>query len=308
MMSAMTDEMVDYLKAEALQPIPGPVAAVAAAAAARHNGVRAVLFYGSCLRDSDLAGRIADLYLVVGSYKEAHRSRITALFNWLLPPNVGYVECEVDATPVRAKYAVISIKDFERATSGRWFHSYIWARFCQPCRIAQCASADDERRLVAALAGAVGTMEREVRPLLPTGARSEELWSRAFRETFRAELRAERPERAAEIVAMDADRYAVLGGIMDNERGDVGAQSRSIWPARNFCSWKWFWRRWWGKLLSIARLTKAAFTFEDGGTYILWKIERHSGVTVTPTPWQRRHPILASTTLFWKLYRKGAFR
>jgi hypothetical protein len=40
----------------------------------------------------------------------------------------------------------------------------------------------------------------------------------------------------------------------------------------------------------------------------LWKIERHSGVSITLTPWQRRHPILASTVLFWQLYRKGAFR
>jgi hypothetical protein len=53
---------------------------------------------------------------------------------------------------------------------------------------------------------------------------------------------------------------------------------------------------------------KAAFTFDDGAVYILWKIERHSGVGIELSDWQRRHPILASTTLFWRLYRKGAFR
>jgi hypothetical protein len=60
--------------------------------------------------------------------------------------------------------------------------------------------------------------------------------------------------------------------------------------------------------LSVARLVKAAFTFQDGAQYLLWKIERHSGVTIEVTPWQRRHPVLASSVLFWKLYRKGAFR
>ena len=63
-----------------------------------------------------------------------------------------------------------------------------------------------------------------------------------------------------------------------------------------------------GKLLSVLRLIKAAFTFRDGANYILWKIERHSGVHHSLTPWQARHPILASTVIFWQLYRKGAFR
>jgi hypothetical protein len=53
---------------------------------------------------------------------------------------------------------------------------------------------------------------------------------------------------------------------------------------------------------------KGAFTFKDGAGYLLWKIERHSGVRHDLTPWQRRHPILASSVLFWQLYRKGAFR
>jgi hypothetical protein len=42
--------------------------------------------------------------------------------------------------------------------------------------------------------------------------------------------------------------------------------------------------------------------------YILWKIERHSGVKATATPWQRRHPLLAAPGLAWRLYRRGAFR
>ena len=71
---------------------------------------------------------------------------------------------------------------------------------------------------------------------------------------------------------------------------------------------RWRLRRYQGKLLSVLRLMKAAFTFTNGASYLLWKIERHSGVTIEVKPWQRRHPILASSVLFWKLYRKGAFR
>src|SRR3546814_12011358 len=71
---------------------------------------------------------------------------------------------------------------------------------------------------------------------------------------------------------------------------------------------RWALRRVQGKLLSVARLCKAAFTFQGGAEYLLWKIERHSGVSIALTPWQRRHPLLASTVLFWRLYRPGAFR
>jgi hypothetical protein len=53
---------------------------------------------------------------------------------------------------------------------------------------------------------------------------------------------------------------------------------------------------------------KSAFTFEDGASYLMWKIERHSGVSFELTPWQKRHPILASGTLFWRIYRAGGFR
>lgn len=67
-------------------------------------------------------------------------------------------------------------------------------------------------------------------------------------------------------------------------------------------------RRLIGKPLNVMRLIKAAFTFQGGARYLAWKIERHSGVKVELTPWQERHPILASSVLFWRLYRKGAFR
>jgi hypothetical protein len=48
---------------------------------------------------------------------------------------------------------------------------------------------------------------------------------------------------------------------------------------------------------------KAIFTFEGGVDYVVWKIRRHSGIHLTVTPWQRRHPILAAPSLLWRLRR-----
>ncbi len=63
-----------------------------------------------------------------------------------------------------------------------------------------------------------------------------------------------------------------------------------------------------GKALTVLRLMKGVFTFDGAVDYAAWKIERHSGITPKLSPWQRRHPILASPALLWRLYRQGAFR
>jgi hypothetical protein len=151
--------------------------------------------------------------------------------------------------------------------------------------------------VVAALARSVSTLIGEARPLLPPGATSQQLWVRAFSETYRTELRAERPGRAAELYGTHAARYDRLAEALSNGTAAVDGTAG-----------RWRRRRLLGKVLSVLRLMKAAFTFQNGAAYIMFKIEQHSGVSIPLTPWQQRHPILASTTVFWRLYRKGAFR
>ena len=70
----------------------------------------------------------------------------------------------------------------------------------------------------------------------------------------------------------------------------------------------WFVRRWQGKLLSVLRLLKGLLTFRGGVNYILWKIERHSGERVEVPPRLERFPLIATCVIFWRLYRRGAYR
>jgi hypothetical protein len=58
----------------------------------------------------------------------------------------------------------------------------------------------------------------------------------------------------------------------------------------------------------VLRLVKAVFTFDGGADYVAWKIQRHSGVRVDISDWQRRHPLLASPVLAIRYWRRGAFR
>jgi hypothetical protein len=70
----------------------------------------------------------------------------------------------------------------------------------------------------------------------------------------------------------------------------------------------WRLRRWQGKVLSVLRLSKAAFTFHDSISYAAWKIERHTGVRVEVTPMLRRHPVLWGLKVSWQLLRRGVMR
>ncbi len=68
-------------------PVDPRVSAVAAAIAAKHGAAsRAVLFYGSCLREKQLDGLMLDFYLIVSDYAAAYDKRWLAFANRLIPP------------------------------------------------------------------------------------------------------------------------------------------------------------------------------------------------------------------------------
>ena len=299
-------DLVRLIAAESAAPVPPAIVAVADAARRRHGpGIAAVLFYGSCLRDADDVGRIADLFLLADSYRQVHRRVSMRALNRLLPPNVYYIETPFGGRTARAKYAVLTLAQFERLVGPQTLQSYFWARFAQPTVVLWARTPAVRDRLVRALAQAVVTTAREAQPLLDLPAAGETLWPRAFYEAYRTELRAEAPERGIALYEAFADRYdSITKMLLKPARGPEAVSPR----ARRRAEQRWRDRRVVGKTLSVLRLIKSAFTFEDGAAYLAWKIRRHSGVSFELTPWQRRHPILASTTLFWKVYRAGGFR
>jgi hypothetical protein len=273
------------------------VSAVGQAIAGKHGAAsRAVLFYGSCLRQEQLDGLMLDFYLIVSDYRAAYDKRWLASANRLIPPNVFHFE----HGGLVSKYAVLSEADFAHECGpGAWTVSTA-ARFAQPSRLVW--SADE-----AATESTVDTVSRAAPTLLgwtlPLVDRRDvpALWRRAFAQTFAAELRAERAGRSAAIVEADPERYERFGAAALEA---MRAPSRSRVQAL----------RWWrgkqrhGKIYSVARLAKASLTFAGGADYIAWKINRHAGTDIRLKPWQQRHPLLAAVTLLPKLIRSGAVR
>ncbi len=305
--------------AEIAQPI-GSAAAVLVDAIVRRHGraVDAVLFYGSCLRCVDPVAAedpVFDFFVLVDDYRNIYDGWLAAFANTVLPPNVFYLEEPWRDRILRAKYAVVALSQLRRAVSLGAVHSYFWARFAQPVRLAFARDGNVRAVAIDALVDAITTLAARTIGLAGENVTPAEFWTRAFEATYGAELRAERGDRPRLIYEADRERYDGIGGIalqaagfVTQTRADGRISVKLSAGARRWAAAAWLLRRLLGKLLSVLRLTKAVFTFDGGADYILWKIERHSGVKAHATPWQRRHPLLAAPALAWRLYRRGAFR
>ena len=298
---------------------PGPIEGLCDALLHRYGkSIQGILFYGSCLRsDSDLDG-IVDLYLIVDHYRSFYSSWFPALMNKLLPPNVFYIEVPFENRKVRAKYAILSMEDFQRSTSLRWFHSYFWARFAQPTKAVYVSTPQIKQIIDNALAQAIMTFFKRTLPQTPKSFDARTLWETGLSLTYRAELRTERLGRIMQLIEANPNFYQQTADAALPHLSIPVTIDRSLQPFRYQAQLSssrrivnnvsWVTRQVQGKVLSVLRLIKGLFTFHGGVDYILWKIERHSGVSIELTPRQRKHPLLASPGVFWKLYRKGAFR
>ena len=265
------------------------VQALADVCRTRHDsGVVAILAYGSCLRDKTSEGLI-DLYVLTRDYQLVSRNALSRVFCRLVPPNVYYVE----AQGARGKYAVLPLSKFTHMASAQ--NPYIWARFGQPCAVVY---AEDQRAVEAALAQCAETMWAEAASLSQAGDDALQALTRLFAATYSTELRPESSARASVIVNADRDFYT------KSAEQHLGKS----WRSTNTIQKNWRTRRLIGKALSVARLVKAGFTFQGGADYMAWKIERHSGVKVEITDWQRKHPVLGALSLLPRLLKKGAVR
>ncbi|QJE72471.1 hypothetical protein HHL28_04590 [Aerophototrophica crusticola] len=311
----MSAALAEVLAAELDRPIPAGTRPMVDALAAKGGGtVAAVLFYGSILRTGDLDG-ILDFYVLVDSLRAWHGSPGLALATRLLPPTVEYWEVPVDGRILRAKVAVMRPDQFARAVRPGSLDTTIWARFAQPARLAYARDAAARNKAAGLVATATTTACAWAARLGPDQGTPLDYWDALFRHTYAAELRVETGERAVSIVGHDPARYrdlfrpALAQAGLDWREVGGGALAPALTPAQRKAARRgWALRRLAGKALNVSRLAKAAFTFVGGVDYITWKIERHSGVRLEMTPWQRRHPILSAPLLLWQLRRQGAIR
>jgi hypothetical protein len=311
--------LLDIVGQPSAQSIPPSIQAAGNFLANKYGqAVQGILLYGSCLRTGTDQNGLVDCYVIVDQYTAVYPSAWMARLNDWLPPNVFYGEVDVEARKVRMKYAVLSLENFERSVTSKWFHSYFWGRFAQPTAVMACPSQAMRQRIISGLGSAVVTFLGNVLPQMSEDFTAKDIWSIGLALSYGAELRAESKGRIATLWESNQAYYeqvAHAAFLAHFPKAKVIQRNDLTMYERDYSRWDytknrmaWIVRTVQGKCLSILRLMKAAYTFQGGADYLIWKIERHSGVKVELTPAQRKHPIWAGITTFWRLYRQGAFR
>ncbi len=289
-----------YLDGVLAAPAPPAAATLAGVLADRFPGA-AIFLYGSGISvsaDEDPTQILFDFYVLAPDYREAIKHAAERLAARILPPNVYYLEAETEFGMLRCKYALLSVRAFEKLVSARTFHSYFWARFAQPSRLVICPQG---RRagIIAAVRTSIETFLRSAQGLATEPGDWREVWLAGLNASYRAELRAEASDRAAKLIDHYGDWPKVVAGFALAPSAARSTGAFAAWRARAL----------FGAALSIARLLKATATFRGGIDYIAWKVKRHAGVDVGVRPWERRHPLAAAPLVALRYYRlRGASR
>ena len=303
-------ELKSLIAQELAQPVDHRVAAFAAAIAAQYGEAsRAVLFYGSCLRTTELDGQMLDFYLIVSTYEAAYGKSWLVGANKRLPPNVFPAEHD----GLIAKVAVLSEKDFQRLNRITASAVSVWARFAQPSRLVWCEDEAARLKVIEAIEGASITLFDMSFPMMDVDIEHsvEDLWKRGFELTYGAELRAERKDRSDSVVDAEPERYARFGSAVVAaiaERDKAQGKKLKIIASRDAVEKRWRQLRRNGKLLTLARLAKASATYAGGIDYLAWKINRHAGTDYVIKPWQRKWPILGALVMLPRLIAGGAIK
>jgi hypothetical protein len=281
--------LVDHMLHAAL---PAEVSAICGEVLREFPETESLLVYGSILRGVPIHETLIDVYAIVSSRRGVSPSAAGQFFGNLLPPNVYFVHTTHEGLVLHCKCTVVTAEAFAAFVARDTRSPYFWARFSQPCVLAYARDSLARIRAVELVSQAVRSAYARAKALVPSGDPLTQ-WKTLYGETYRTEIRPESGNRAGDIVDRNRDYYL------------AAAQAASgIIPVP--VNWKL--ARLEGKILTVFRLCKAAFTFQGGADYAVWKIERHTGERIELKDWQRKHPIIAGLGLLPRLLRKKVIR
>ncbi len=140
------------------------------------------------------------------------------------------------------------------------------------------------------------------------------LWQAGLQKAYASEIRPEknRPTKLVDVAGREFESLTRLAApqlapVLETV-GPDRYRSLATPRMRRRTLRRWRIRRWQGRVLSVLRLMKAAFTFEGGADYLARKVERHTGVAIEVTPELRRRPIRHGLVILWHLLRRGVVR
>ncbi|MUG90239.1 hypothetical protein [Bombella sp. ESL0385] len=302
----MSDFIDKTLIQELTTPVPHEIAQFAEAIAYKMGEPPlGILFYGSLLREVDPTG-ILDFYVITEKPASLSGNPFARFANRVLPPNVYYMEHQTEAATLRAKVAVLSQEQFLRRGTLFSLDTTIWARFCQPVRLVWVRNGRAADRILQALRQCLITASCWAALLGPKEGEAIDYWRTLFAHTYAAELRVEKKGRGHKLLKGREERYEALLKASWQQAGlSYQTNNETLRPYLTASSRKKAAKNWqkiaaYGRPLNLSRLIKAAFTFKDGVSYLLWKIQRHTGKQVHVFTFERKHPILTLPFFLWR--------
>jgi hypothetical protein len=286
------DSLTPIVQRALSRPLPNDVNVMLAEVLKHFRSVDFVLTYGSILREVSVHETLIDFYVVTTDVQDISPSWFGRLLGQLLPPNVYYFQAGEGLHMLRCKCSVVTFDSFLQGVSQQARNPYFWARFSQPCALVYSRDTVARLRAVEIVSQAIRTAFANALSITPDGAPLRK-WAQLFRATYRTELRPEGVDRAQGIVDINAAYYQAISAAL------AGAEPQMQ---------NWMLLRVEGKILTVFRLIKAAFTFRGGADYAAWKIARHSGEQIVVKDWQRKHPVIAGIVLLPQLILKRVIR
>jgi hypothetical protein len=293
-----------------LDDAPSAEAASLAAFLARAFGPStvALVHYGSHVSSGGVRpGSALDFFVVVDDYAAAYHSVVrladtgmspakAARLARVLPPNVVSV---VDpASGLHAKCAVYSRPDFLLACSARSPDHFARGRLFQQVQLAWArddAARDEVRDALVSVR--LGTLDWG-RPSLPPRFGAAEYCRALLERSFAGEIRPEKADRTAELLAGQAPvlhpaYQAVLSWLASRgELAGEGGEFRLARPAsaRERARLAAYFAR--SKARATLRWAKYVALYDDWLDYVVKKVERRTGQSITLTPRERRWPLV----------------
>ncbi|WP_050801377.1 hypothetical protein [Gluconobacter morbifer] len=265
-----------------------------------------VLFYGSMLRSADPDG-ILDFYIITETARDFPGGFLARAANRLLPPNVRYAEFTAsDNRILRAKIAILSRAQFAARTSLASLDTTLWARFCQPARLIWVRGPEAADALLDLIARCVTTAACWSALLGEPRMTALGFWRTLFAQTYASELRVEKKGRGNSLLQGQEARYAALLALgWARAHLQFSADGQLLEPViprelRLKAVQRWQLVRRTGQPRNVMRLLKGAFTFENGASYLAWKIRRHTGFDLRLSAFEQRHPLLMLPALLWR--------
>ena len=270
----------------------------------------AIVHYGSHVHRSDARPESArDFFVIVDRYADAYASlsstvrptyspRTATALARVLPPNVIALTLSEAGRALRAKTAVLSMRDLRRLCSPRAADHFTRGRLFQHVQLVWTRDAPSRQKALNALLDArVGTFDWS-RPYLPSVFNAESYCRRLLETSFAAEIRPEGGERIAALVAAQRDVVlpvydSLLQWLVDSrilgQDGDVYHLTKPVGVAHRATSRAWFLK---SKARATLRWLKYVALYEGWLEYIVQKIARRSGRTIVLTERERRWPLI----------------